>query len=197
MKANIIICIVSYFILISIQPVNARIGLAETSFNTPGGYTICDCDVLQDYDKNAPTVIGYEWQIPRLKKWYFYKKHIIGVSEKNYFVLDEANNRLDIYQTEAEWQNAINERGLNPAFWTIWLDMGDAPENWFFILIMSVLTPVGWLFWLSVIFFYGIFGYQSIIKERLRLNSIYTKVFLTALVTSITMYFYLTQIQSI
>jgi len=87
-----------------------------TAFNDPGGgLTIA----LSNGDKYK-----------NIKKWYFYKNHIIGTSIQFvgtyderltcYFIMNELNNQVLAFDEEDAWYKYRSEHGLIPAYWTRW-----------------------------------------------------------------------------
>ena len=135
-------------VLLNFWQANARIGLAETYFSTPGGHSICDCDGLEDSD-NAPSIIGFEWAIPRIEKFYFYKGHIIGYSDSLYFIFNEETEYFQLFESKWKWKGAISKAELRP-YIRRWLDVGDDPQRWWIVFMMTwwITIPVCiYVFW--------------------------------------------------
>src|SRR4030095_14653700 len=67
-------------------------------------------------------------QLDGLKRWYFYRGHIVGELEQGqgWFVVNEGTSEM-IWQTDREkWQAIVEARGLVPGIWTRWWDSDPA-----------------------------------------------------------------------
>jgi hypothetical protein len=62
---------------------------------------------------------GYIW-VHNIKKWYYYKNHIIGESAEYYFVFNELTKELRCFALEQEWELFLGKRYLTPKIWTRW-----------------------------------------------------------------------------
>ncbi|MDF2456390.1 MAG: hypothetical protein K0R51_2383 [Cytophagaceae bacterium] len=118
----------------------ARVGLAEIFFTTPGGHIICHCDPYSD--EQTPAMIGWD-QLQQLEKWYFYRDAVVGKGKGYYFIFIEDIKNLKIYKDEARWQSGIDQFHVRP-FYTRWLDLYDSPDDFLFMLYMTsfVWAPV-------------------------------------------------------
>ncbi|RZJ68235.1 MAG: hypothetical protein EOO50_02110 [Flavobacterium sp.] len=117
---------------------NARVGLAEIFFETPGGHTICHCDPYPD--AQTPILIGFD-KLERLEKWYFYRDHIIGKGTGYYFVFDEKSEEYKTFKNESDWKKVIEDQNLEPIV-TRWFDLSDSPQDWFFLLVITAVFTV-------------------------------------------------------
>lgn len=122
----------------------ARVGMGETTFKTPYGHEISDCDPY----KETPVLIGYENKIKSLKEWYFYKGHIVGKGQSYYFIFNEYKDYLQYFESETEWQSAIKQQSLSP-FYIRWLDITDSIDNLFLIILFA--SPILIIFLIVVI----------------------------------------------
>lgn len=83
---------------------------------TPGGNTI-------DYPGGYIQlwIEGSNEHIVGLKKWYFYKEHVVGIyKESNYFILNENTAQLDTFNVKSDWMKAIKSKRIEPKIWTRW-----------------------------------------------------------------------------
>jgi len=66
-----------------------------------------------------------------LKKWYFYKKHIVGMLAPNqpnqYFIINEQTCQVDTFNSREDFNHTLNKKELIPHIWTRWYD-----SNWGF-----------------------------------------------------------------
>ncbi len=74
-------------------------------------------------------------ELKNLEKWYFYKSFIVGSyfigekikyrfkdSQRRYFVINEKDDKIDVFGTENQWIKYRNDNNINPAFITNWHD---------------------------------------------------------------------------
>ncbi|MDB5257077.1 MAG: hypothetical protein JWM14_1772 [Chitinophagaceae bacterium] len=137
-KFHIHFCLAILFIIVNSSLSFARIGLAEISFTTPGGHTICHCDPYND--EEVPVLIGWD-KLHQLETWYFYHDAIVGKGNGYYFIFQEDVKNLQIYDNEEKWQLTIDQWHLRP-FYTRWMDLGDSPDNFLFMLYMTSIVSV-------------------------------------------------------
>lgn len=138
----------------------------EISFKTPGGHTICSCDALNPSDSD-PSIIGFEKNIPRIKKFYFYKNHIVGYTDNLFFIFNEGNENLEIFRDKSAWKEKIKAHHLNP-FITRWLEVSDAPSEYALMLVMGFHISIPLIF-LVVYYLFQSF-LLAIKKERFNLR---------------------------
>ena len=156
-----------------------RIGMGEQYFETPGGHMICDCDGLENSVKNAPSIVGFEEQIPKIQEFYFYKNHIVGYNDSLHFIFNEKNNDLQLFKYEQDWYYQIELQELDPII-TRWLDLSDSPEVWHVLLFMWFFLTIP----LATIFIYLFFRWLIFSIKREKFNIFkgkYTKRFLLLL----------------
>lgn len=164
-----------FFLLGATAPCQARMGLSETNFQTPGGHTICDCDNMVDYELYAPSILGFEQKIPRITDFYFYNNHIVGYSDSLFFIFDETTATLMTYTERMAWETARSERQLHP-FLTRWLTIHDNPQDklLIFLFLSYLLVPLSLVF----VYFYVKIGFKAVKRERLHLRGTHTRIFI-------------------
>ncbi len=146
------------------------------NFYTPEGNNICDCNELENYQKNAPAIVGFENEMPRIKRFYFYRDHIVGFSDSLHFIFNEKSKVLEVFDSEKEWEERVEYSCLDP--WvTRWWELDDSPSDLILLLMVGfiVTIPLGSVF---LFFWIGSF-WKAISKEKFSLRKgINTKVFL-------------------
>lgn len=103
--------------------------------------------------------------VTNLKRWYFYKNHIIGQltekDEQKYFIFNELNSDFFLFSSHREFKKKINELNLNPKLWSRWYssnwgiivssrDFGDSLDFIFVtlpILILTLLIIIAGMVW--------------------------------------------------
>ncbi len=133
-------------------------GMADWSLTTPKGTYIHNF-----YGSNVIEFSG-DSTFSHLNEWYFYKFNIIGIVKKRltwkpalnnpefaikYFIYNENNQTLRIYETKKEWENTLSGEHLIPNY-TRWHN----GHNWFFeiieVLIYGILfLSTGSIFFIS------------------------------------------------
>lgn len=99
----------------------------------------------------GPTIFFGDYKpLERVRKWYFYQDHIVGVFERDkvkaYFVINELNGTVAKFREEETWQAYINAYDLKPLLWTRWYS-----DNWnhmralTFLLLFGFPFTIGWL----------------------------------------------------
>ena len=138
-------------LLVTSVNVEARIGIAEISFDTPGGHVICDCDPYTD----PPVLVGFESSLKNLEKWYFYKKHIVGYGKGYYFIFNEVTTNLQHFENKSTWEEAILNQNLKPSF-TRWLEISDSIEALYAIIFLGafIWIPLILIIFISVITYF-------------------------------------------
>lgn len=58
-------------------------------------------------------------------RWYFFKNHTIGYFSKNqskpsFFISNELQNFIEVFESENEWEKKIQDLNLQPTFWVRW-----------------------------------------------------------------------------
>lgn len=86
------------------------------------GYTngiICK-DIFKDYLSQGQK----DHVVTNLKKWYFYKNHIIGqyndTSQVQFFIFNESTCTHEKFEDEVAFKNQIKLKRLKPLIWTRW-----------------------------------------------------------------------------
>jgi hypothetical protein len=122
-------------------------GLADWQHYTPGGNIMGD-----NGSGTALTLYGKQQEIFRIRKWYFYKNHIVGLSDKGFFIVNEEIKEIYIFNTELEWRNSISQNNLTPLLWTRWYSDNWVDLDWiiiwlFFGFIIAV-PLIGLFLWI-------------------------------------------------
>lgn len=117
-----------------------------TAFNDPGGGLSITLSNMDEY-KN-------------IRKWYFYKNHIIGTriqfvqtsNERHtcYLIINELNNKVLEFDEEEAWYQYRSEHELLPAYWTRWFS-----DNWNFM--EALFFWIIFLFPLTLLLIYAYF----------------------------------------
>lgn len=91
--------------------------------------------------------LKYGHAVSNLKKWYFYKHHIIGEylenSKQRFFIFNESNCEASLFDTQQKFDKQILEKKLQPKLWTRWYEKnwgyiittGDFGEGMFFLFV--------------------------------------------------------------
>jgi len=101
----------------------------STYFYSPGGGTTITLTNRKEY--RSP------------KKWYFYKAHIIGKGKTNidgrfkanFFVINEKEGDIHVFEKKAAWETYIHSNDLSPKYWQRWYT-----ENWNHIELILLLA---------------------------------------------------------
>jgi hypothetical protein len=163
--------------LFGLVEANARTGMGEIQFKTPGGHIICDCDPYTE----TPVLIGFESSIKNLERWYFYKNHIIGSGKKYYFIFNETTKHLQLFQDEETWQHAIVQQHLAP-FFTRWLNISDSIEALYTTLVL------GMFIWIPLILIIGTGCFMFFYITGLNKRKVVVSLLLLFAVTIIVIY---------
>jgi len=130
-----------YLLILSLIFVNityARVGFAESTVTTPNGHYICHCD---PYSSDiTPVLIGFESKLKNLKEWYYYKDYIIGKNEISFFIFNEIDEIVILFNDESKWLDEINKLKLKPKIYTRWIDIGDS-QDWMIISLIIISIP--------------------------------------------------------
>lgn len=107
---------------------------------TPGGHTISD-----NWGPKA-LIVKDSFILSDLEEWYFYRNHVIGKFSSGYFIYNEGNSTLNIFNSVGDWKNQLHQNKLDPVLWTRWYS-GDwdsiSINDIFFVIIL--LTAFGLL----------------------------------------------------
>ncbi|MEM6841446.1 MAG: hypothetical protein AAF632_04415 [Bacteroidota bacterium] len=144
-----------FTLLLLIYSLNSfSFGLGDWRNTTPGGNTI-------DY----PGGYIHLWveesneHVAGLKKWYFYKKYIVGSYERSgYFILNEETAQLDTFNVKSEWINAIKSKKIKPKVWTRWYSDAfiNSWDDFLFFLTFGFLVSWPMIIGLSILTYKGI-----------------------------------------
>lgn len=121
----------------------ASIGMGDWASKTPGG------NEIQHTDTGDNIVLFYTYNakgdtpepVKKLKEWYFYNGHVVGILETNaphYFTANETTGKVHYFDTEEEWKYYLDENALEPYIWTRW-STGDwlvFDDDFAFLLVM-------------------------------------------------------------
>ncbi len=137
---------------------------------TPGGNTMAreksnsgyiigiECNNVTVYsDQNGHIITG-------LKKWFFYKNHIVGFLQKsgqeNYFIFSEVDCRIDLFDSQDLFYKELKSNKLMPFIWTRWhtknygliiTDSKNIGDHLFFVIIQMPLLIVFLLYFIIVL----------------------------------------------
>ncbi|RYD94067.1 MAG: hypothetical protein EOP50_10095 [Sphingobacteriales bacterium] len=165
----------SFLLLFSVSC--AAQGLGDWQNKTPGGL------VMGDPGSGAVLQLSNPYREVHLRRWYFYRKHIVAEGDSAYLVVDEQHpEAIHVFQTSGEWRAYIAAEGLGPGWWTRWYT-----DNWRFyetivfgLLFLGVIGVVPMLILLIIFLNKWIRG-----KVKVRLRS--RHVVIAALVSAVLM----------
>ena len=136
----------------------ARVGMGEINFNTPGGHVICDCDPYPE----TPVLVGFESSIKNLQEWYFYKNHIVGYGKGYYFIFNEVTGDLQYFKNKDTWEQAITNQNIKP-FFTRWLNISDSIEALYAIIFlgMFIWIPLILIIAIGIFIYFHVTGFNK------------------------------------
>jgi hypothetical protein len=142
--------------------------LGEWQHETPGNNLMGD-----NGNGNELTIIRQGYNTLPLKKWYFYNYHIVGITGKKYFVVNEYEGDILLFNTENEWHNYLNQNRLNPFIWTRWYS-----DNW---VDMDYIFVFLFFYFIKIIPFFLLLLwtlYKAIKVEHFKMTKPNTLIFL-------------------
>ena len=143
-------------------------GLSDWQHETP-------CGNLIDDNGNGITLHltkkGQEMSL--IKRWYFYKDHIIGISRDNYFIVNESTEQIYQFNNESAWQNAIQQNKLTPPLWTRWY-----ADNWVDFDYLLIAIVLGFIFSIPLALLLLLMLYRAIVIEHFSLKEMNTAILL-------------------
>lgn len=95
-------------------------GWSDWESTTPGG------NIGDNYSGSKIALHINNETIHDVHRLYFYKNHIIGEIAENpdkvnaYFIVDEKQNSIFLYENKTKWTREITNRSLTPKVWTRW-----------------------------------------------------------------------------
>lgn len=131
--------------------------------NTPNGNQICNEKLNDKYTigiicKNVKSDANeFGHIISNIRKWFFYKKHIIGESkfenQIRYFIFNENTCEIDIFVQKLDFESALQKKRLTPLIWKRWHKQywgfiftdGDFGEGILYIFFKLPLFILSWL----------------------------------------------------
>ncbi|MFM2269915.1 MAG: hypothetical protein RL757_3356, partial [Bacteroidota bacterium] len=136
-------------------------GLGDWEHQTPSG------NMMRDNGSGITLTLNGKREDISIKKWYFYKNHIIGFSNNSFFIVNETKKEIYTFKTEEDWHDAIGQHNLKPWIWTRWY-----VDNW--VEMDAILTIILFLFLgffivmipLTMLFFWILF--KAITEENCR-----------------------------
>jgi hypothetical protein len=111
-------------------------GLGDWLATTPGGHYMGN--------RGGGTFLSVKSsseEIIQIRKWYFFKGHIMAATDSAFFILDESKREPRWFLSKREWEQAIEEAGLEPALWTRWYT-----DNWRFFERMAIPLSLAGVF---------------------------------------------------
>lgn len=121
-------------------------GISDWHYETSNGSTISD-------PGSGIYLWNHNTELSSLRKWYFYKNHIIGEYEHltnnkyvtGYFILNELNGNLKTYDDTNLFENDLKNQQLTPQFWTRWYS-----DHYEVIQLIYILLWVFWMFYAPI-----------------------------------------------
>lgn len=121
-------------------------------WQSPGGNEVCYESWGQEWIlaikcKEEPVKTdGYGFVIAYLKRFYFYKNHIVGEfrqdSALHYFVFNETDCGVLVFTEKDVFKQHLKKAGLIPIIWTRWYDENAVEPNFLIGYEMMVLLPL-------------------------------------------------------
>lgn len=156
------------FIVVFLSKAYCVAGFGDWQIETPYQNTI------ENYSGSGITLrLKHLKAVHNMSKWYFYHAHIIGKREKGYFIVDEINNKVYLFEKEEDWQKAIEEANLKPWVITRWHEGG---EGYLFTLILLFVFG-GFTIMLPLVFLYFYAIYVAICEGFKLRNPLMTVIF--------------------
>lgn len=126
-------------------------------------------------------------RIYNVKKWYYYKDHIIGLTsisyhkteeqKESYFILNELTGKIDTFQNAKEWRDSIRESELKPIY-TRWYT-NHFNRALFLIALCSIIYPFFSIpIFLLLLYLLFKFLKEVFFRERFNLKEPFTQVFI-------------------
>lgn len=96
-------------------------GFSDWTSRTPKGNEINNFNGKSLIFKDGKTLEG-------LWEWYFYKDHIVGILADSfadeikfsYYIVNEKTEIIQKFNSEKEWNSAVERQKLKPKFWKRW-----------------------------------------------------------------------------
>jgi hypothetical protein len=183
-------CILTVLLLITTTSIPAKSSNhASWAQRTPGGSAISHTRVKEGYTngiickdifKDYLSQGQESHAVTNLKKWYFYKNHIIGqykhTSQVQFFIFNESTCVSKIFTNEIEFKNQIKLNQLKPLIWTRW-----HKENYGIIFTEGHIGHQLTFIWLYMPILIGltIFFIITLSRTRFNLNKKINKINLT------------------
>ena len=130
------------FLIITLS--SRAIGLGDWQKKTPCG------NVMGDPGGGTILILTKNNQvINNISRWYFFRKHIVGQTSSDYFIVNETTGEVWRYNEVQEWNTAIKKSELSPTIWTRWFT-----DNWkFYERMLFTIIFIGAFILLPLLFF--------------------------------------------
>ena len=118
----IVLRIISIIVILILHPAPVFSGnFSFSRLKTPFGNTIEYSNSYSIFCSNRLFDNWNKTEVRNIKKWYFYKKHIIGEYENgnrtSYFIFNDANGDVNTYEEKTKFDDTLKEQGLVPIIW--------------------------------------------------------------------------------
>jgi hypothetical protein len=119
-------------------------GLGDWQNQTPGGN-----DMGDPGGGTILTLTKSNQTVENIARWYFYRKHIVGQTNSDYFIVDEATGKVQRFSEFGQWNEVLAQMELSPTVWTRWYS-----DNWkFFERMLFAIFFIGLVILLPLLFF--------------------------------------------
>jgi hypothetical protein len=155
------------FVLIAFASFNSfGMGWGDWMTETPGGHA------MNNYSGNPIALYLKDTSITNVKKWYFFKKHIIGeLASGSYFIVDERSSKFEAFDKKEKWEKHLVENELTPTFWIRWYKddwtyLNDGLEIFYIIIFGPLLFLLLTAIWIVLATFELDRGLSIKMKKR-------------------------------
>ena len=110
------------FLIFLISTNSFSFGIGDWIYHTPNGST------LDDPGGGISLNTLNHLRLQNLRKWYFYKNNIIGISDPasngqstpSFFLVDEISGKIETFNNSKIWNKRIEDAELKPKIFTYW-----------------------------------------------------------------------------